>query len=270
MRIPVLFSALLGLGLLFLLAPAHTARAASTCLVVADAASGATIKREGDCGVRRAPMSTFKVALALMGFDAGILTGPLTPRLDYKPEYDAPDWARKPTDPTIWLRDSIVWYSQQLTKKLGMERFQHYADAFDYGNRDVSGAPGKHDGLMRAWLATSLQISPDEQVRFLRKLVLRQLPVSAHAYDMTERSVAVFETDGWTVHGKTGGGWAQDETGAILRNRPLGWFVGWAEKDGRTIVFARNAVLDGPSDTPPSFKVRDALLADLPAVMAGR
>jgi beta-lactamase class D len=76
------------------------------------------------------------------------------------------------------LRDSIVWYSQEVTRRLGPERFAAYVKAFEYGNEDVSGNPGKADGLAQSWLMSSLAISADEQVRSIRRLLDRQLPVS--------------------------------------------------------------------------------------------
>ena len=67
------------------------------------------------------------------------------------------------------------------------------------------GDPGKNNGLVLSWIGSSLKISPVEQVAFLRKLVNRQLALSAQAYDMTSR-IMISETleNGWEVHGKTG------------------------------------------------------------------
>ncbi|WP_395665412.1 penicillin-binding transpeptidase domain-containing protein [Methylocella sp.] len=61
----------------------------------------------------------------------------------YRAEYAATreSW-RADVDPTSWLANSVVWYSQKLTRALGMETFQRYVDAFDYGDRNLSGDPG--------------------------------------------------------------------------------------------------------------------------------
>jgi beta-lactamase class D len=140
-----------------------------------------------------------------------------------------------------------------------MERFQAYVKQFDYGNRDLSGNPGKHDGLTQAWLMSSLAISPDEQVGFIRRLLARTLNVSNHTYDMTIASMPVFSTaGGWTIHGKTGSGsWRNSDPNP---EEPQGWFVGWAEKDARRLAFARFEITarDGK---PGGIKARDALLA---------
>lgn len=113
-RIP---AALCGLLLLF----ATGAQADETCTLLVEAAAGRVIHESGDCATRNSPASTFKLPLAVMGFDAGILKDPHAPVWPYRAEYRASrDEARRDADPTWWLKESIVWYSQQLTLKLGM------------------------------------------------------------------------------------------------------------------------------------------------------
>jgi len=243
------------------------------CTIIADAATGSIIHRQGTCDRRFSPMSSFKFPLAVMGFDSGILIGPHDPVWELKPEYKASkrEQAYKKVDPAIWEKDSIVWFSQQLTRRLGEKRFAGYLAGFDYGNRDVSGDAGKNNGLTHSWLMSSLAISPDEQIEFLHRFKARQLPVSERAYRETEATIATFESgDGWKVHGKTGSGSLRDAKGKIDRARPLGWFIGWAEKEGREIIFARLGIGTRSSDTPGGLLARESLLADLPGLMAGR
>ncbi|MCG5242735.1 class D beta-lactamase [Azospirillum doebereinerae] len=237
------------------------------CSVVLDAATGAVMFRDGPCADRVTPVSTFKIPLALMGFDAGILTGAHEPVWDHPRNQTLSERERQATDPTIWERDSIVWYSQELTRRLGMARFQDYVNRLGYGNRDLSGNPGKKDGLTRSWLMSSLAISPDEQVAFLRRMLDRKLPVSARSQEMTAAILPQFSAeDGWTVWGKTGSGWRRNADGTPDRSRPQGWFVGWAERSGGRVVFARLEIGDRPSDTPSGMAARAALLAELPGM----
>lgn len=142
-----------------------------SCTVVAELASGEVLVREGACDQRFAPMSTFKVPLAVMGFDAGILESAHAPVWAIMHQYNPSDreMAFPEVDPTAWEKNSIVWFSQHLTTLLGETAFARYVADFDYGNADVSG------GLTRAWLMSSLRISPDEQVR------LRAAPAQSHA-----------------------------------------------------------------------------------------
>ncbi|SCY36088.1 class D beta-lactamase [Microvirga guangxiensis] len=243
---------------------------ADTCTLVTEFETGRVLKQEGNCKRRLNPASTFKVPLSLMGYDAGIFTGEDEPAWPYKPEYKTWNEAwKKTTTPRTWLKDSVLWYSLVLTGHLGQERFKRYVDAFDYGNHDVSGDKGKNNGLTRSWLsASSLQISPLEQIDFLSKLLKRELPVSARAQDMTLTIMPAFPLpDGWTAYGKTGTGFQPTRDGAFDRNRQFGWFVGWAQKGERKILFVRLIRDEKKEKGVASFRARDGLLADLPAIL---
>lgn len=212
------------------------------CMLVVEADSGNVLEKKGEgCAVRVSPASTFKVPLAVMGFESGILKNPHEPVWPYKTEY--PGWReswKRPVDPTYWQDQSVVWFSQELTRKLGKENFQKYTDQLNYGNRDLSGDPGENNGMQRSWISSSLKISPDEQVDFLRKLLGGKLPVTA---DTAQKTMAILPIqnleNGWKVVGKTGSAFERTAKGKIDRSRQFGWYVGWAEKDGKKVVFAR-------------------------------
>lgn len=249
------------------LACATAAAAAETCTVIVDVHTKKTVVRDGICDRRAPPQSTFKLPLAVMGFDSGILTDAHNPRWDYKPEFTAfRDVEKTAHDPASWEAVSVVWYSQELTRKLGEKRFAAYVSDFGYGNKDVSGDPGKHNGLTRSWLASSLEISPDEQVAFLHQLRTKKLAVSAHAYAMTENVIPTFKAGDWEVQGKTGSGLLRGKDGNLDRTRPVGWFVGWARNGEREIVFTRLLLENRRLDQPASFIARDGFLADLPSL----
>ncbi|MGE5518042.1 MAG: class D beta-lactamase [Bacteroidota bacterium] len=234
------------------------------CTLVVDAADGRVLTRRGPCELRFSPCSTFKVPLALMGFDAGLLQDEHTPLLDYRPEFNGAERERKATDPAIWLRDSIIWYSRYVTRGLGAARLQSYADGFDYGNRDLTGDPGLDNGLTQAWLMSSLRVSADDQVRFLGRMLAGQLPVSARAVELTQAIIPPFQADGgWSVRGKTGSGWLGGAGVPVNENQPQGWFVGWAEKDGRRVLFARLEVADHPIDGFAGMAARKTVLTEL-------
>lgn len=255
------------LALVFGLASVPLARAemAIVCTVVAEAGTGTLLKREGDCETRVTPASTFKIALAVIGLDAGILTDEHAPVLPYRPGYPAwmASW-KTDTDPTGWIRNSVVWYSQKITEALGKRRFADAVARLDYGNRDVSGDPGKGNGLTRSWIGSSLKISPLEQITFLRGLVGRRLTVTPHAMETTIRLLDTgLEPDGWRLYGKTGSAAARHPDGSLDRERPIGWFVGWAEKDGRRVVFARLVRFDRKPSVFPGLAAKESVIADL-------
>jgi beta-lactamase class D len=144
-----------------------------------------------------------------------------------------------------------------MTQKLGMEKFQHYVDLFNYGNKDLSG----EDALTTAWLNTTLAISPDEQIDFLKNVLTRQYKISKHSYDMLANILPTFPLDnGWTIHGKTGSASNEDHL-------QFGWFIGWAQKADHQIVFVRYAVDRNIIDTPAGPRNRDDLLKQLPVLL---
>lgn len=245
------------------------AGAEAACTAVADAATGKLLKQEGICDERVTAASTFKIAISLMGFDSGFLTDEHLPALPFHEGY--PDWIpawRTTTDPTSWIKNSVVWYSQQVTQWLGEERFRRYVAEFHYGNEDVSGDPDKHDGLTHAWLSSSLKISPLEQLAFLETIVGRQLPITAHAYEMTSRITAITVLpNGWDIHGKTGTGFPIKADGSDDLDHAFGWFVGWATKGGRTLVFARLIQDDKRESINAGLRARDAFMREVPSIL---
>jgi len=193
------------------------------------------------CAERTSPCSTFKVPLALMAFDAGILENESSSLKWDGTKYSRESWNRDHTAAT-WMRDSVVWFSQRLTPRLGPEKVKSYLQRFDYGNRDTSG------GLTKFWLESSLAISPDEQLLFWQRFWREELPVSKHAYEMT-KAITYAETSpaGWVLHGKTGSG----ET--------MGWYTGHVAKGDRQYVFVSRYTERGPAkdDRPPGWIARD-------------
>nr|WP_280939056.1 penicillin-binding transpeptidase domain-containing protein [Methylobrevis pamukkalensis] len=171
---------------------------------------------------------------------------------------------RATTDPTLWMKNSVVWYSQLITADLGNGGFDRYVKAFDYGNEDTSGDPGKDNGLTESWLGSSLEISPREQVTFLRRLVGRDLPVKAAAFDMTEQLMDIGpQPGGWHVYGKTGAAPSRLPDGTNARGQPWGWFVGWATKGERTVVFSRLTKDTTRPEVSPGIAARKALIEEL-------
>ena len=245
--------------------PHHSLAAGKDCTLLIDNQTAAIIHEDGDCKTRHGAQSTFKIPLAVMGFDSGILKDAHNPVWPYNPSYVTNREAeRHETDPTRWEKESIVWYSQKLTRSLGAKKFKNYVDQFNYGNRDISGDPGKNNGLTHSWLSSSLKISPIEQIGFIRALLSRKLGVSKDAYDKTIEIIPVFSAGDWSVHGKTGTGFEKNADGTDNRARQQGWFVGWAEKGDRKVIFAK-FIQDSKKE--PDYagpRTRDAFLKEFP------
>jgi len=254
-----------GLAALMLIvfpAPSH---ARELCTLVVSAEHGEVVHKSGQsCISSFSPASTFKIPLALMGFDSGILVSSAEPAVPYNEAFHAPFRAWRTTvTPGYWLEHSVVWYSQLITRQLGLERFQHYVDAFDYGNGDLTGDIGQDNGLTHAWLSSSLKISPEQQVAFLRALYLGELQATAAARDTTLSSLPDFQgSNGWQVVGKTGTAFELDEFGNRL-DAQFGWFVGWVLGADRTYVFATIAYERLPEKGFAGGRAKAAFLAQL-------
>ena len=197
------------------------------CFILVDAKTNKTIVRHGAsrCETRTPPCSTFKVPLAVMGFESGVLKDETTTfKWDGKPKL-MKGWERD-QDARSWIKESVVWYSQEVARQLGRDAMAKHMRAWSYGNADMSG------GLETAWLSpepdpkstvkSSIAISADEQIKFFTKLWHDELPVSKRSMELA-RSLTYWETspNGYTLHGKTGSGYAGKGT-----KRRLGWYVG--------------------------------------------
>jgi beta-lactamase class D len=207
--------------------------------------------------VRVTPQSTFKIPHALAALDAGVVTEDEVIKYDGRP-VDWPAWRRDHTLATA-LRYSVVWYFQEIARRLGEGRERKYLAQFEYGNRDASG------GLTTFWLGSTLAISPDEQEQFLVKLFTRRLRVSDRAAETVTRLLtqpdgrvanATGEHDfaspwpeGVVVSAKTGAGPTGD-------GRAVRWIVGHVRRGSRAWVFVSNAV--GDADLPAMAAVDQA------------
>ncbi|AKZ65337.1 beta-lactamase [Herbaspirillum hiltneri N3] len=244
--------------------------ARTLCTLIVDPASGKALVREGDCATRVTPASTFKIPIALMGYDAGFLKDEHAPAIPFREGYTYwgnPAW-RDTIDPAAWIKYSVVWYSQQVTHALGAAKFKAYVDKFSYGNRDVHGDKDKNNALDRAWISSSIRISPDEQAQFLSKLVNRSLPVSVHAMEMTSRITLMPPlADGWELHGKTGAAMPRTPDGGYDKAHFYGWFIGWVTKDAKTRVIVRLAQEEKEEKISAGVRARDAFLAELPGLL---
>lgn len=256
--------------LLALVLASGGAAAETRCLIVADVASGSILISEGSkCDEPLGPASTFKLPLAVIGFDSGILEDAEHPAWPYKASYGAVRAADKATtDPRKWLADSVLWYSRVLVGKLGAERFALAVRDLGYGDADVSGDPGADNGMTHSWLNSSLQISPRQQAGFVRRLLLGTLPVGGQAMDKAIEALPRFAAEGgWQIVGKTGTGYLREANGK-LGKRQYGWFIGWGERAGNRMLLSYLIEDDHPGGSAAGIRARDELIGRWAALMA--
>lgn len=212
---------------------------------------GKVLRKEGDCSTRHPPGCDFSILLSLMGFDSGALKNEKEPELPFKEGYETflNAWKTSQT-PRTWIVNSCVWYSSIVVKKIGLDKIKEYVRRFQYGNQDATGVNGEN------WPG-ALQISANEQVDFLQKIVDRTVPLASHSYDMTEKVLFIQDLSGeWKLYGKTGVGEGEGE-------KRIGWFIGWISKGTRRIVFACNTVYPTKPTTIPSFTSKNRALEKL-------
>ncbi len=147
------------------------------------------------------------------------------------------------------------------------ETLTRYARDFGYGNADFSGDPGFDNGLERAWVASSLKVSPREQAHFLRALLTGTLPVSPGAMEHTREIVERRSLGSWTIHGKTGAAYPRRADRSFDYARGWGWYVGWADSGDRTLIFVRLTQARERTSSSPGNLTRDAFFQDWPALV---
>lgn len=184
---------------------------------------------------RVSPNSTFKIPHALIGLQTGVLKDKHTTFAWDGTVYPFPAW-NQDQDLTSAIPNSTIWYFQEVARRVGEKKEQRYLHLLRYGNRDISG------GLTNFWLQSSLEISPIEQVDFLKRFYTNQLPISKRNIDIVKRILMLGNKEGATLSGKTGTGWRD----AVINSEAInGYFIGYVEKDGHTYFFATNLEADG-------------------------
>jgi len=222
---------------------------AGSCFLLLDTSTG-DLKHVLDdiCSMRLPPASTFKIPHTIAAVDSKVIKG-----ADEVIVYDG-----SPHEYEVWRRDhtlasamrySVVWYFQEIAKRLGMSREAFYLRRLRYGNADPT------SGLTTFWLGGSLRISPIEQMTFLRRLYGNELPVSDQAMRVVReilvqpQGVVVNATGehpfdapwpaGTVVSAKTG-------SASFDRNRAVRWIVGRVERDRFAWLFV--SCVTGPAD----------------------
>ena len=230
---------------LTLLGAAGTAQApkppaAGSCFLLLDTNTGDFTRSPDEvCTTPLPPASTFKIAHAIAALESGVIKD-----RDEVITYDG-----SPRDYEAWRRDhtlasamrySVVWYFQEIAKRLGMSGEDFYLRRLRYGNADPS------SGLTTFWLGGSLRITPIEQMTFLRRLYYGELPVGERAMQIVREilvqpaNVVVNATGehpfdapwpaGTVVSAKTG-------STSFAPNRAVRWIVVHVRRDRRAWLF---------------------------------
>lgn len=217
------------------------------CFVVKNLATGETLTVNpelADQGFR--PASTFKIPNTLIGLETGVIPG-----ADFTLKWNGvrsdfvESWNRD-HDLKSAMKNSVLWYYQEIARRAGLDAYREWLDKLDYGNKNPGG------GVDRFWVEGDLRITPLQQIRFLERMLTGELPVQARNIEILKDIVLAASADGAVLKGKTG----------LTEQEPhkVGWLTGWIEDSGTgpTHVFA--CLVLGPSSDEwrqsPVFRAR--------------
>lgn len=193
------------------------------------------------------PASTFEIVLALVGIELAIIAdGDERFAWDGKPKPRL-EWERDQTLATA-MQCNAAWVFQSVARRIGREWMGEWIERLDYGNGDM------HGGLDLFWLQGALRVSAMEQLEFVRRLALGELPMTQRAQRLVRASLVRERNQDYTLFAK--GGAARGGKG------PVTWWIGWVERKGRpTAYFAMN-VAHGSVRSTELLPIPRAILAE--------
>ena len=210
------------------------------------------------------PASTFKIFNSLVALETAI-----APDDQLVIKWDSvvrmPEWNRDMNMRDAFKVSNVAYY-QEIARRIGPARMQHYLDTVNYGNKKMEGR------IDEFWLNNSLQISADEQVGFLKRLYFAELPFAERTQRIVKTMMLQEQTPGYNLYYKTG-------TGIRIGDTVVYWIVGFVERiehvhepkgsmnasDVRNYpyFFAQNFSLPKSDNSKDWFKVRVEILKEI-------
>ena len=176
---------------------------------------------------RFSPASTFKIFNSLVGLETGVI-----PDTSYVIPWDSvkrgnyPPWHRSNSLKSAF-RFSVVWYYQELARRVGPTEMQRLISANHYGNERIG---DRIDGFWLPDYGGKLQISQMEQIQFLKKLYREELKFSKRSQRLVKGIMFQEKKEGYSIYAKTG---MASADGIVF-----GWYVGWIELNESVYFFA--------------------------------
>lgn len=194
------------------------------CFVLMDKRRGVMMTNDWFAAqTQKTPASTFKILNSLISLEENVI-----PDENYTLKWDGverqfPNWNRD-HDLRSAYKYSVVWYHQEMARRVGVDTMKYWLDKVSYGNADTTG------GEDQFWLTGNLRISPIEQIQFLQKLETGQLPFSKHTLNTVKNIMIQDSSSKYIVRWKTG--WGNQD------GEDIGWIVGYMEVGGDVYYFA--------------------------------
>lgn len=194
------------------------------------------------------PASTFKIINSMIALETEVI----------KDENEIIKWDGKKRFIESWNRDhnlasgiknSVVWFYQELARQIGEERMKYWVEKADYGNKNIG---GKIDLF---WLNGDIRITPNQQIDFLKRLYLNQLPFQKKNQETVKKILLVEQADDYSIRAKTG--WA------ARIEQEIGWYVGYFENKDNVYFFALNMDINSSDEA----KYRKQITTDILKVL---
>lgn len=175
------------------------------------------VYNEKDLKRRTSPASTYKIINSLIALETGVIDDENTvKKWDGKKRY-VPSWNKDHTLASA-IKNSVIWYYQDLARDIGRERMQKYIDKLQYGNQKIG------DKIDMFWLDGSLKISPEEQLKIIKNLYNEELPFDKEVIKTVKKILVNEETEKSILSGKTG-------TYMDNGDPKASWYVGYIVSD---------------------------------------
>jgi len=172
------------------------------------------------------PASTFKITNSIIALETGVVENDSTLF-----KWDGEQRMLKSWEQDLILRDafhfSCVPCYQEVARKIGAKRMNTYLNKLEYGNMKVDTTT-----IDMFWLEGESRINQFEQIDFLKRFYLSQLPISKRTEKIMKRMIVIDDNDHYKLSGKTG--WS------ITDEINNGWFVGYLETSDNVYFFATN------------------------------
>lgn len=195
------------------------------------------------------PASTFKIFNSLVALETGVIRDQIAVLTWDGIDRGISEWNRD-TNLRQAYKDSTVWFYQVLARKIGHERMNNFVNQVGYGNSEI----GTKEVIDNFWLEGPLQITPKQQIEFLRRLHEEDLPFSKRTIDLVKDIMIFEQTPEYILRAKTG--W--------VRVTPeVGWFVGYLEQNKNIYFFATNIDIRNPNDLAVRIEITRRSLKDL-------
>ncbi len=172
------------------------------------------------------PASTFKIPHSMIALELNIV----------EDENTMINWNGEKRTFKTWQQDltlkqafhySCVPCYQDIARKIGAKRMNSLVAQFKYGKMDIN-----NNNVDDFWLIGESKISQFEQIDFLKRLYLSQLPISKRTEQIFKQLFIVEQTNNYTLRAKTGL--------STQNNNYNGWYVGYLEIKDNVYFFATN------------------------------